>query len=121
MTVLGRAHALFSHLEEFLRNGDLLPGPGKHRWSDDLPAYEFPTGDPGVRVVARKHRERGEWLITAWAAEGEDREVSVEIPELGKVTLLARSCGSVYRAKRTAGGPELKLIDEDGMRPTGGM
>ncbi|MHC4404455.1 MAG: hypothetical protein ACYTG0_32785, partial [Planctomycetota bacterium] len=45
MMVLARAHALFSHLEDFLRSGDLLPGPKKHRWSKDQPAYELPTGD----------------------------------------------------------------------------
>jgi hypothetical protein len=117
MTALSHCHALFSHLEDFLRNGDLLPGPDKHRWTKDLPAYEFPTGDPDARVVARKHRERDEWLITAWAAGGENRKVSVEIPELGKVELEARKCGSVYRATAT----EMERVDEDGMLPTRGM
>jgi len=114
MTVLSHCHALFSHLEDFLRNGDLLPGPDKHRWTKDLPAYEFPTGDPDARVVARKHRERKEWLVTAWAAGGEDRKVSVEMPELGKVELQARKCGSVYRATVR----EMKRVDEEGMEPT---
>jgi len=117
MTALSHCHALFSHLEEFLRNGDLLPGPDRHRWTKDLPAYEFPTGDPDARVVARKHRERDEWLITAWAAAGEERTVAVEIPGLGKVQLDARKCGSVYRAKVG----ELKRVDGDGMQPTRGM
>jgi hypothetical protein len=121
MMVLGRAHALFSHLEDFLRNGDLLPGPNRHRWSTDLPAYEFPTGDPEARVVARKHRQKDEWLITAWAAGGEDRMVSAEIAELGTVELEARSCGSVYRATLEHGQPSLALADEDGMLPTAGL
>ena len=56
MVALARVHALFSHLEMFLRQGDLLPGPNHHRFSKDLPAYEFPSGDPNVRVVARKLR-----------------------------------------------------------------
>ena len=30
MVILGRVHALFSHQEAFLRQGDLLPGPNKH-------------------------------------------------------------------------------------------
>jgi len=121
MMVLGQAHALFSHLEEFLRHGDLLPGPDRHRWSQDLPAYEFPTGDPEARVVVRKHRERDEWLVTAWAAGGEDREVAATIPELGTVRLLARAGGSVYRATLEGGTPALKLVDEDGMHPTAGL
>jgi hypothetical protein len=117
MTVLSHCHALFSHLEEFLRNGDLLPGPDRHRWSKHLPAYEFPTGDPEARVVVRRHRDRDEWLVTAWAAGGDDRLVSVEIPELRKVQLEARKCGSVYRA----GPGQLQRVDEDGMQPTRGM
>jgi hypothetical protein len=121
MTVLSHCHALFSHLEDFLRRGDLLPGPDKHRWSKHLPAYEFPTGDPDARVVARRHRDRAEWLLTAWAAGGDDRAVSVDIPDLGKVELQARSCGSVYRATLKDGQPDLKLVDEDGMYPTRGL
>ncbi|HUT33335.1 MAG TPA: hypothetical protein VNE39_07645 [Planctomycetota bacterium] len=120
MTALGHVHALFSHLEEFLRKGDLLAGPDKHRWSKDLPAYEFPTGDPAARVVARKHRERDEWLVTAWAAGGDDRQVSATIPGLGAVTVEARACGSVYRAVIKDGQPSLTRVDENGMHPTAG-
>ena len=111
----------YSFVEDFLRNGDLLPGPNKHRWSKDQPAYEFPTGDPDTRVVARRHRHRDEWLMTAWAAGGEDRNVTVDIPDLGRVTLLARDCGSVYRASVEDGKPSAKLLDRDGMMPTGGF
>lgn len=68
MTVLARVHALFSHLERFLRQGRLVPGPGKHKWSKDLPAYELPTGDPQVRVLAREHVEREQWLVCAWGS-----------------------------------------------------
>jgi len=119
--ILGRAHALFSHLEDFLREGDLLPGPDKHVWTKDQPAYEFPTGDADARVVARKHRKREEWLVTAWAAGGEDREVTATIPELGEVTVLARDCGSVYRVTLQDGEPVLTLVDEDGMLPSAGF
>ena len=119
--VLARAHALFSHLDEFLRKGDLLPGPQRHRWSKDQPAYEFPIGDRDVRVLARRHNRRDEWLITAWAAGGEDREVTVKIPDLGPVMLSARNCGSVYRAVIEDGSPRLRLIDQDGMLPTKGI
>lgn len=119
--VLARAQALFTHLEDFLRNGDLLPGPDKHRWSKDQPAYELPTGDPDSRVVARRHRQRDEWLITAWAAGGDDRNVAVDIPDLGRVTLQARACGSVYRVLALNGKPSATLIDKDGMLPSAGF
>jgi hypothetical protein len=112
---LGRAHALFSHLEDFLRNGDLLPGPRKHRWSEDQPAYELPTGDSEARVLARRHRAKREWLVTAWAAGGDDRDVTVAIPDLGAVTLRARACASVYRASQVDGQPRLEMMDRDGM------
>ena len=68
LMALGRVQALFSHLDEFLRESDLLPGPSMHAWSTDQPAYELPTGDPDARVLCRKHREREEWLLCAWAA-----------------------------------------------------
>jgi hypothetical protein len=98
MMVLSHVHALFSHLEEFLRNGELIPGPMRHRWSKDLPAYELPTGDNNARVLARKHRKRNEWLITAWAADGRDRLVHVSVPELGEVEIRAEGVGATYRA-----------------------
>jgi hypothetical protein len=121
MMTLAEVHALFSHLEEFLREGDLLPGPDKHRWSKDLPAYEFPTGDPDVRVLARRHRRRPEWLITAWAAGGDDRPVEVAIPDLGRIRLAATACGGVYRATVTDGKPVLTLVGKQGLTPTEGM
>ena len=112
MMVLGRVHALFSHVEDLLRKGDLSPGPDRHRWSKDLPAYEFPTGDRDARVLARKHRERDEWLLTAWAAGGPDRQVSVTIPRLGTVRLEARASACVYRAILQEGKPSLTRVDE---------
>jgi hypothetical protein len=111
MTALARVHGLFSHLEHYLRQGDLLPGPIKHRWSKDTPAYEFPTEDADVRVVARKERRKPAWLITAWAAAGDMRPVTVTLPQLGQVALLARPTGSVYTAKLVANKPKFNWID----------
>jgi hypothetical protein len=108
LAAVAQVHAAFSHLEDFLRNGDLLPGPAKHRISKDSPAFEFPTGDKNVRVLARKHRQRAEWLVTAWVAEGDAREVTVQIPELGEVRLRARPDGAVYLASIGTGRNLLK-------------
>jgi len=112
LVALSQTHALFSHLEDYLRKGDLLPGPNMHRWTKDQPAYEFPTGDKAVRVLARKIKGQMQWLITAWAADGVDRPVAVDIPELGNVHLQARACGSVYKAVIKNGKPVLVQVDE---------
>ncbi len=128
MIALGRVHALFSHLEDFLRDGELLPGPLKHKNknADELPAYEFPTDDPNVRVLARKKKNSEEWLITAWAADGDARDVNVSIDELGDFILNARPAGSVYRVRAIAQvkheppESEIKLLDVDGMLPSRG-
>jgi hypothetical protein len=121
MLALARVHALFSHLEPFLRQGYLLPGPLLHKWSKDQPAYEFPTGDAGVRVLARKLRAGDHWLVTAWAAEGSDREVKVEIPDLGPLTLRARDSGAVFHVTRARGEAKTTLLDENGILPTANL
>jgi len=121
MIALGRVHALFSHLEGFIRKGDLLPGPARHKWSTDQPAYELPTGDAAARVLARKLRDRDAWLLCAWAAGGKDRDIEATVPKLGKVTLRARTVGSVYRATLKDGRPRLALVDADGQRPTAAL
>ena len=118
MTTLSQVQALFSHLEDDLRHSDLLPGPKRHIWSKDQAAYEFETGSAGARVLARKHRTKDLWLVTAWAADGVERPVKVAIPELGEVTLLARAAGSVYTATLQNEQPLLMLTDPDAMTPT---
>jgi len=120
---LGHVHALYSWLEDYLRGGDLLPGPNKHKWSTDLPAYEFPNtaNDQWARVVARKKTDSNDWLIAAWAQDGADRNVTVTIPVLGTVTVNARVAGSVYTAKLVDGQPVLTLIDVNALNPTDGI
>jgi hypothetical protein len=111
LTALARVHGIFSHLENYLRHGDLLPGPDRHRWSKDTPAYEFPTADPGIRVLARKDRHKPAWSIVAWASAGSPRPVTVTIPQLGRISLLARPTGSIYTAKIVADRPKITWID----------
>jgi hypothetical protein len=114
MAASAYVHALFSQVEDLVRHSDLLPGPLKHSISTNDPAYEFPTGDATARVLVRKHRTASEWLLTAWAADGADRVVTVRIPELGRLTLHARACGSVYRAVLKAAKVTLVHCDEEG-------
>lgn len=111
MTALARVHALFSYLEPYLRQGDLLPGPNKHTWSKDTAAYEFPTADPDIRVLARKDRRKSKWLIAAWAAAGSARKSTVTIPQLGSVSFLARPQGSVYTVELAGNRQKVNWID----------
>jgi len=113
MIILSRVHALFSHQESFLREGDLLPGPNKHAKASDQPAYEFPTGHPNRRVLARKMPAQPRWLITAWAADGVAGPARAEIPELGEVVLEARPTGSVYTAVLESGRAVLRQLDPE--------
>ncbi len=114
MIASAHVHALFSQHENLIREGDLLPGPMKHSISSSDPAYEFPTGDETARVVVRKQRGKSVWLVTAWASDGTDRAVSVRIPELGRINVQARVCGSVYRASLENGKVTLVQLDPDG-------
>jgi hypothetical protein len=119
MVALAHVHALFSQHEELLRGGELLPGPNRHVWSKDQPAYELPTDQPGVRVLARRARQRPEWLFVAWAADGQERSVSFSQPEFGAVVVQARPAGTVYRAVRAASGAlELTWLDANALAPT---
>ncbi|MGC3957530.1 MAG: hypothetical protein QM813_06100 [Verrucomicrobiota bacterium] len=93
--------------------GDLLPGPGKHVRATDQPACEFPTGHATCRVLARKMAREPRWLIAAWASDGVDGPATVEIPELGSVTLQARAIGSLYTATLENGKPSLRQVDRE--------
>ncbi len=126
MMALGHVQALFSHVEDFIRDGDLLPGPLMHTNPNatNLPAYEFPTGSPDARVLVRKHRRERAWLATAWAADGRERTVSVDVPELGALELRARPEGAVYLVRVSDQvphePPKLSIVplDPDGMAPS---
>jgi hypothetical protein len=113
MIALSRVHALFSHLERYLRQGDLLPGPARHRWSKEQPAYEFPTGDPTARVLVRRMREEPLWLVAAWAADGRERDVTVTVPGLGEVTIRAKGIGTLCEAEVIDGKTTLWPVSDE--------
>lgn len=116
MIALSHVHAFFSHWDDFLANSDLISGPQNHLMSVEQPAYEFTNtvGAVWTRVLARKHRTQNQWLICAWAQDGINRNVTVNIPVLGSVTLLAREAGTIYQATTT----NLTLLDLNGPFPT---
>lgn len=111
---LSHVHALFSHLENFLTNGDLLSGPQSHALSLDQPAYEFTNtaGYVNDRVLARKLRGQNQWIVTAWAADGTNRNVTVSIPTIGALTVLAANSGSVYQVTMSGTNVQQTLLDE---------
>jgi hypothetical protein len=141
--VMGEVHALYSHLDDFLLDGHVLPNAhgDSHRfqrWIAPFPLYEqyaypvgaelrgpndpSPTYDPGVRVVARVNAAGDEWLVAGWAASGPTREVDVELPApLGRTRLSFRRAGNVYRLRRSGGVTIATLVDLDPMRPTDHM
>jgi hypothetical protein len=111
---LSHVHALFSHLDNFLYNGDLLAGPQMHVMSLDQPAYEFTNtvADATARVLARKMCGTNLWLVTAWAADGTNRNVTVNIPTIGDLTVLAANSGSVYQVTMIGTNVQQTLLDE---------
>lgn len=143
---LGNVHALFSHYEDYLRNGELVDdGKFKNFYGTDQPAYELlpkelkntrqlkqdlqtknqvPVLGPGrpFRVLARKHKEKNEWLVVAWTAEISSQpgiyDATVTIPGAGEVTLQARKGGSLYLVTLKDGQPVLKQLDPDEADPT---
>jgi len=118
MVAFSRVHAFFSHLEDVLRDGELLPGPDKHVWSKDQPAYEFPTGDATVRALVRKRKDKDAWLAVAWAADGDARDVTIDVPGAGKVALSARPAGSVYLLEKDGDKTTVRLLDKDPLMPS---
>ncbi len=124
MMDLGHVQALYSHVDDFLREGDLLPGPYPHARDANLPAYEFAPPGEGVRVFVRRHRKRDAWLISAWAAAGDERAVTVDVPDLGQATVTARAAGSVTIAssrqeiEHEPPVVALDLLDPDPLDPT---
>jgi hypothetical protein len=93
-----------------------LAGPWKHAiakvvLADKSQKPEYSRLLPGrpIRVLARKLKDKPRWLITAWAADGKEREVSVPVPELGEVKLKATAEANVYEAVLKNGQQFLRL------------
>jgi hypothetical protein len=139
--------ALFSHLEAYLREGDLVQGATsygakEHPYAADTRPVKFyalqlkgveykratcfgelETGTrnyaPTAYVMARKLPGQEKYIFGAWANVGADREVTAIVPGKGEVRLQARASGSVYLAERSANGMwSTKLLDPNGMLPS---
>ena len=96
--ILSKVHAQFSWLDDYIFNGTLLPGDkGLHKFNKKYPAYELNTGDANVRVIVRKRNDKDEWLLSAWAASGLDRNVTVTIPIAGAITVMATANAKLYK------------------------
>jgi hypothetical protein len=115
---LSRVHALFTWQEETLTNSILTPGNGKHWTSSDQPSYEYTNNLANIyiRTLARQAiaGDTNRWLICCWAPYAAQTNVTVNIPTLGAVNLIARPSGAVYVATPTT----LTLQDTNGVLPT---
>jgi hypothetical protein len=73
-------------------------------------------------VLARKHKDKNEWLVVAWTAEISSQtgiyDATVTIPGAGQVTVQARKGGSLYHVTLKDGQPVLKQLDPDEADPT---
>lgn len=116
--VLAHAHALFTWLETDLRQSRLLPGPKPHAWNQEYPSYEFPTGHPQARALVRQIRNSDRWLVGAWAADGIERVITVEVPDLGSYQMSARPEGTVHLVQRDGDKLTVHWLDEAGMTPS---
>jgi hypothetical protein len=128
-----RVYAVFTHLEPFIREGELVAGPHRHIYWEQrhmkqrLPGYvldnphelfrdtggSFGNPRPGnVRVVARQ-MPGGDLLLCVWAADGQPREVPVTMPDGTTVTLQATPRGTLYTGP--AGKLEPRRSSEPGL------
>lgn len=115
---LSRVHAIFSWIEPFTRNSDLLIGNVNAQWWGNqnlLAEFSNTAQDKGLRVMARKLKNDDKWLVIAWAMTGEDRLVEVTIPELGLIKLYARKAGTIYHVDKTSGNTTFNILDNDSM------
>jgi len=114
MMALSHVHALFSHLDNFLYNGTLLPGVTLNIMSTDQPAFEFTNtaGRVNDRVLARKLLDQNHWIVTAWAADGVTNTVTVNIPTIGNLTVTAVPSASVYEVTMAGTNIQRILLDE---------
>lgn len=118
MTVLGHAHAVFTWVEPLLRQSQLLPGPAGHAWNRTQPAFEFPTGWPHARVLARKAARADVWLVGAWAADGVPRVVTIEVPGMGQHSMHARPEGTLHLIRQAGESRSVLWLDAAGMTPS---
>lgn len=104
LMILSKVHALFSYQEDFLVNGKLLSNSTMHMWNKEQPCYEFTSPvDKNARVLVRKHNTKQYYLVTTWAADGTNRNITIDLPEIGTVTLAARAQGAVYKFYLSSG------------------
>lgn len=126
--LLGEIHARFSWLDEYIVNGDLLPGTAG-LVKPNLPSYEMGAYRkvgvtyqiiPNIRVLCRKLKTADKWLVVAWSPEldynipGADTSfVFRGIPSLGAIDLAAKGNGSIYTIDGTSGIAVVKHEDAD--------
>ena len=111
MLALGKVHATYSNLDDWLLKGELLPGPEKHKWSKEQPAYEFPNSQKGVRILARKMND--EFIVVAWDASGQSRTSQFTLTGIGPINLKATPNGALYSVKKVDGEIKINPLNQE--------
>lgn len=142
ITILGQVHAAFSWLDDFIIDGHLVAGPYQQYYQTELPAgtkilpaYELPVYDRGtlvdqvnqpVHALARINGAGDKLLVSVWAADANDRSVTVDLSSagisgIGSVDVLARQAGSLYVVELKGGKTVATLLDVDADHPSVGV
>lgn len=119
-TALGEVHARMSWFDEFIVNGDLLPGVGAHPVKSYVPSMELPTynkigsfytKDSRTRAFVRKLKNSNQWLVVLWSFEQPNGEAVIDgdsvsvyvrdIPGVETLQFLSRPQGSIYTIDKT--------------------
>jgi hypothetical protein len=108
IAALSRVHALFSFLEPFVKNSDLVPGPNRHAWGP-FPAYELPSENSALRILARRHKNYEAWIVIAWSTTTSEHQGRVEIPGRGTIDITGDGQGKIYLVQNA---PLLEEISE---------
>lgn len=128
---LGEVHARFTWLDDYILDGDLLPGLGGGRIKGWCPGFEFTPktrlGDFFIsassgRVIVRKRKLLDSWLVVLWNPEegtsltpvttAPDRLVWVDdIPGLPPIQFVAGGEGSIYTVVKSNGSLVITKMD----------
>ena len=131
---LGEVHARMSWFDEYILDGDLLPGVGSSVVKSYTPPYELPcyrrigslyAQETGVRTLVRKLRSANKWLVVTWAYEqvapdnisvvdGAPKNVYIrDIPGVETMEFLARPEGSIYTIDKSSGSTVVTYHDPE--------
>lgn len=119
--LVAEEHARFSYLDDYIFDGDLLPGNKLNTIKTYAPSYEFiakkifkgfVARDLNTRILARKLKGSNKYLLFLWSIEAATHFTIVDfLPGLPVLELEARRKGSLYTVDLTGSVPVVQWID----------